>query len=206
MYIPRINRMDGETEIRAFVRENNFALLVSTVKRRLWGTHIPLLLEQDEDGTDWLVGHAAAANPFCRHLPEGEEVMCVFQGPHAYISSSWYDHENVPTWNYMAVHAYGVLERMSSAHVRAHLKQLVDHHEAPESDPVDIDAMDPTMIEREMKGVVGFRIRVTEWQGKAKLSQNRDDANYHRVTEHLDARADPLSHHVSSEMKKRRLT
>jgi transcriptional regulator len=204
MYIPRINRMDDEDEIRDFVRKNNFALLVSSTKQRLWGTHIPLLLEQDADGTDWLVGHAAAANPFCRHLPEGDEVMSVFHGPHAYISSSWYDHENVPTWNYMAVHAYGVLERMPVDQVRAHLKQLVDHHEAPEANPVDIDALNPAMIEREMKGVVGFRIRVTEWQGKAKLSQNRDDANYHRVTDHLDARPDPLSHQVAAEMKQRR--
>lgn len=204
MYVPRINRMSDDTEIRDFVRQNNFALLVSTTKQRLWGTHIPLLLELDSDGNDWLVGHAAAANPFCRHLPEGEEVLCIFQGPHAYISSSWYDHENVPTWNYMAVHAYGVLEQLPTAHVRAHLKHLVDHHEATEAHPIDIDAMDADMIEREMKGVVGFRIRVTEWHGKAKLSQNRDDANYHRVIEHLEQRSDMQSKSVSDEMKKRR--
>jgi transcriptional regulator len=104
----------------------------------------------------------------------------------------------------MAVHAYGILERMPTSQIRDHLKQLVDHHESSEAHPIDMDAMDPDMIEREMKGVVGFRIRVTEWHGKAKLSQNRDDANYHRVIEHLDARADPLSHQVSTEMKTRR--
>lgn len=204
MYTPRINRMDTSDEIHRFVQENSFGILMSITKGRLWGTHIPLLFEQDAAGQDWLVGHAAAANPFCRDLPEGDEILCIFNGPHAYISSSWYDHENVPTWNYMAVHAYGILERMDGGAVRAHLKQIVDHYEAHEAHPVDIDKMDPAMIEHEMKGVTGFRIRVTEWQGKAKMSQNRDDANYHRVIEHLDHRADAHSFEISSEMKKRR--
>ncbi len=204
MYTPRINRMETSDEIHRFVRENSFGILISLTKGRLWGTHIPLLFEQDEAGQDWLVGHAAAANPFSRDLPEGDEVLCIFNGPHAYISSSWYDHENVPTWNYLAVHAYGMLERMNGSDIRAHLKQIVDHYEAHEAHPIDIDKMDPEMIEREMKGVTAFRIRVTEWQGKAKLSQNRDDANYHRVIDHLDQRTDPQSNTISDEMRKRR--
>src|SRR6185436_9306981 len=109
MYIPRLNRLEDADEVWRFVDANSFALLVSQVEGRPYATHIPILAANRPNGEKYLHGHIARANPHWKHWREEEEVLAVFAGPHAYVSSSWYDHPNVPTWNYIAVHVYGRL-------------------------------------------------------------------------------------------------
>ena len=107
MYIPAIYKNENQEEIEQFIHENGFAILVNQTHDKPWATHIPLELDHDNDGNTILVGHISKENPQGESFKTNTDVLAIFTGPHAYISSSWYDHENVPTWNYTAVHVYG---------------------------------------------------------------------------------------------------
>jgi len=113
MYIPPYYENKDLSEIKKFLQENSFGILINVVDGKPWGTHIPMELETNAEGGDVLVGHIAKANPQWKHFDNNKEVLCIFNGPHAYVSSSWYKEEEVPTWNYIAVHVYGKLELLS---------------------------------------------------------------------------------------------
>lgn len=119
MHIPEINKKENIEEIKDFLHRNAFGILINQVNGRPWATHIPLELEVGADGNDILVGHIAKANPQWKGFTEDKEVLCIFNGPHAYISSSWYKEEEVPTWNYIAVHVYGELKILNEDEVMA---------------------------------------------------------------------------------------
>jgi transcriptional regulator len=104
MYVPKIYRNDDISEIIAFIRHNGFAQVVSTVNGKPFVTHLPVMYEVRND-EHYLHAHMARANPQWKEFTD--PLLIIFTGPHTYISSSWYDHVNVPTWNYIAVHAYG---------------------------------------------------------------------------------------------------
>jgi len=97
MYIPDDQKNENLYEIKSFLRENSFGILVSQLNGKPWATHIPLELEVDSDGNDVLTAHIAKANPQWKEFDQNEEVLCIFNGPHAYVSSSWYKEEEVPT-------------------------------------------------------------------------------------------------------------
>lgn len=201
MYIPELYKNENQAEIRQFIHENGFAVLVSQTAGKLWGTHIPLILETDGNGSLFLHGHVSKLNPQGMDIKEGEEVLAIFQGPHAYISSSWYDHENVPTWNYLAVHAYGKIRVLNYEETVHSLKKLVDRYEAGSENPVRVeDLSEKTM--REARGVTGFRIDITSIEAKKKLSQNRDAKNYQNIISELEKRGDSQSSAIAAEMKK----
>ncbi|NNE75665.1 MAG: FMN-binding negative transcriptional regulator, partial [Pricia sp.] len=130
MYIPPHYKMEELSEIKAFLQSNSFGILVSQLKGKPCATHIPIELEVDDKGKDILTAHMAKANPQWKGFGANEEVLCIFNGPHAYISSSWYKDEEVPTWNYIAVHVYGKLNILSEVAVMASLHRLVDKYEA----------------------------------------------------------------------------
>ena len=109
MYIPLQYQNKNLEEVKDFLKNNAFAILTSQVDNRPWATHLPLELETGPKGSDVLTGHMARRNPQWKHFKENEQVLAIFNGPHAYISSSWYHDEEVPTWNYVAVHVYGNL-------------------------------------------------------------------------------------------------
>ncbi|HET6256555.1 MAG TPA: FMN-binding negative transcriptional regulator [Puia sp.] len=213
MYIPRrYEEKDLET-IHAFIRENSFAILVSVMDGRPVGTHIPLLLERDEQGRDVLVGHISRGNvqkaSFVAAAGEGEggkengvKVLAIFPGPHAYVSPRWYTQINVPTWNYMAVHVYGTLTMMEGEELRAALSRLVDNYERHLAKPVDMEEIGEQRVTAEMRGIVGFRIVVDEIQAAYKLSQNRDERSYHEVIRQLGD-GDEAAKAVAAEMERR---
>jgi len=201
MYIPTIYKNENQTEIRNFIHENGFALLINQVNGKPWATHIPLLLETNSEEKELLVGHLALENPQAQSLQNNSEVLAVFNGPHAYISSSWYDHENVPTWNYIAVHVYGIIRLLNYNETIVSLKKLVDKYEAQSQNPIRIeDVSEKTM--RQARGIVAFEIAITSIQAAKKLSQNRDEKNYSTVISELEKRNDYQSVSVAAEMKK----
>jgi len=201
MYIPTIYKNENQTEIRNFIHENGFALLINQVNGKPWATHIPLLLETNSEEKELLVGHLALENPQAQSLQNNSEVLAVFNGPHAYISSSWYDHENVPTWNYIAVHVYGIIRLLNYNETIVSLKKLVDKYEAQSENPIRIeDVSEKTM--RQARGIVAFEIAITSRQAAKKLSQNRDEKNYSTVISELEKRNDYQSVSVAAEMKK----
>src|SRR5579863_8885676 len=172
MYIPRRYEEKDVEKVYAFIRENSFAILVTVLDGLPVATHIPLLLEKDEQGRDALVGHIARGNEQKGSFAAGAKVLAIFPGPHAYVSPRWYTQMNVPTWNYMAVHVYGTLTVIEGEELRAALSRLVDNYERHLPRPVDISEIGEKQVTAEMRGIVGFRIVVEEIQAAYKLSQN----------------------------------
>ena len=129
MYIPDLYKNEDQEAIRTFLKANAFGILINQTNGRLWATHIPLELEINKEGEDVLMGHISKENPQWTAFESNDEVLAVFTGPHSYISSSWYDHENVPTWNYMAVHVYGTIKIMEGEELLASLKELTNKYE-----------------------------------------------------------------------------
>lgn len=205
MYIPSHFKNENIDEVRAFLKSNSFGILISSVDNKPWGSHIPLELELDPDGKEVVYGHVSKANPQWQHFKNDIEVMMIFNGPHAYVSSSWYNHENVPTWNYIAVHVYGVLHVIQEEELLYSLHKLVEKYEAASENPVRMENFsEKTMLQ--VKGIIGFKIVVTDIQAAYKLSQNRDDEDYHNVVEKLSTSKDPDQNNLSEVMKGRRET
>jgi len=128
-------------------------------------------------------------------------VLAIFSGPHTYISSSWYDHENVPTWNYVAVHIYGTLRVISDEELRASLKQLVDKYEKDSEKPARMENLSDKYLKHELMGIVGFEIAITRMEATNKLSQNRDAVNHQAIIQQLEKRGDAASLEVAGLMK-----
>jgi transcriptional regulator len=206
MYIHPLNSWETETEVQEFIQKNAFATLYSQVDGKPWATHLPVFLEKKSNGKFILHGHLAKANPQWKQLAQAGEVLVVFQGPHAYISSSWYTHENVPTWNYLAVHVYGKVRLIEGEELMHHLKSLVDQYETGRPNRVQVETMTPTYLEGQIRALVGFEIEIKEIQASAKLSQNRDDENYERIVQRLEQSSLASDQEVAEEMRKRRHT
>lgn len=201
MYIPEYQRNNNISEVKAFIRQNSFGILVSQMAGKPWATHIPLELDSNAEGKDLLVGHIARANPQWKDFAQNEEVLCIFNGPHAYISSSWYQEEEVPTWNYVAVHVYGKIKILSEEEVMASLHRLVDTYEAGSTNPVSVKDMSIHTL-KQVRGVVGFQVEISDFQAKYKLSQNREH-DHPRIIEALEERQDGTSRAIAELMKKR---
>jgi transcriptional regulator len=138
-----------------------------------------------DDKKECFQAHIARANKQLENY-ENQEVLIVFQGPHAYVSSSWYDHPNVPTWNYVAVHVYGQLQIVKDkTDIKKALIDLVNHHEKQEDQPLDIDKIDD-IINKEMRGITFFEINSLRFEGVKKLSQNRHAQDYSNIISHLE--------------------
>ncbi|MDR7131381.1 transcriptional regulator [Algoriphagus sp. 4150] len=204
MYIHPLNRWKDDAELGAFIQKNAFATLVTQIDNRPWATHLPFVLDENKDGNTVLSGHIAKANPQWRNLSENMEVLVIFQGPHAYISSSWYNHENVPTWNYMAVHVYGKIRFIEGEELLDHLKKLVNSYEDGRPNRISVETMSENYVAKQLKALVGFEIVITEVHGSKKLSQNRDDVNHQNIVKNLQESNFHQDRELAEEMRKER--
>jgi transcriptional regulator len=198
MYTPKLFQITDPEAISKFIRENGFGILVSQGDGQLFATHIPLLLSND--GTK-LTGHVARGNRQWKTFEQAGEVLAIFSGPHAYISASWYDHENVSTWNYVAVHVYGTLRVQSNEELTASLKHLVDKYEKDSEKPVHVEDLSADYLKHALMGVVGFEIDIQKMEGSYKLSQNRDAVNHEVIVRELEKRGDAGSKEVAELMR-----
>ena len=202
MYIPELYRNENQEDIQNFIHENGFGILANQTDGKLWATHIPLLLEE-KNGKQILVGHVSRENPQAERFKTNDDALVIFSGAHTYIPSSWYDHENVPTWNYLAVHVYGKVKLHSLEESIEALKRLVNKYEAKSEKPLRIeDLSKKTMLQAH--GIVSFEIEITAVEAKKKLSQNRDDKNYQTIISKLENSNDNQAIAVAEEMKKNR--
>lgn len=201
MYIPGHFKQHNIEEVRSFLKKNSFGILISQVSGKPWATHIPLELEVNGEGKEVLVGHLSRGNRQWKEFEMNEEVLAIFNGPHTYISSSWYDHENVPTWNYIAVHVYGKIRTIEGEELLASLKRLVDKYEARSQYPITVERMSRKFLESELKGIVGFELIITDIQAAYKLSQNRDAKNKTQIISELENRGDTDSLEIAKRMK-----
>jgi len=171
MYSPPYNRLQDRAQLVAFMRQHNFPVLVTGSGGSLRASHLPALV-QEEGGELALDMHMARANEQWRHF-DGTEALVIFSGPHAYISPRWYEEtERVPTWNYAAVHAYGVpqlVEDRAAKHAsQRRLVAALDPQWLPQ-----FDALRGEYVERMLAAIVNFRIPVARLETRWKLSQNR---------------------------------
>jgi transcriptional regulator len=202
MYIPEAFRETRLDRLQSFMQQHSFGLVVSQQTGRLEASHLPLLLDADRGAFGTLIGHMARANPQWRGFRSADELLVIFSGPHAYISPSWYEARlSVPTWNYAAVHAYGVPHLVEEpAAVRRILEAMVQTHEAPLEVPWPMELPDD-FVERMMKAIVGFEITITRLEGKLKLSQNRFQADQLGAIAGLMRQGDPSSLAVARMMQ-----
>ena len=198
MYISKLYREEDRAKILEFLRNNEFATLVTYDGEKPTASH--LLMEVVEDDENFLVnGHMSRANPQWRTFEKNPEVLVIFQGPHTYISPSWYNHVNVPTWNYQAVHLYGSPRIVEGEEYYAMLSRLIQRHESRTT--YRMVSLPKDFVEKQMNGTVGFQVRVSRIDANYKLSQNRDDEDYHNIIERLNEREDEMSHAVAEAMK-----
>jgi transcriptional regulator len=174
--------------LHALIEAYGFALLVSNTSDGLFATHLPFMLERDRGAQGTLVAHLARANPHARTL-DGAEVLVVFQGPHGYISPSWYgQHPSVPTWNYAAVHAYGRARTIEDpARLDAMVRALVHQYEDGRDQPWSSESLPANYMTGMLRGIVGIEIEIARLEGKLKLSQNRNAADRRAVIAALNA-------------------
>lgn len=188
MYVPKPFAITQRDALDRVIRENPFGLLVGAVDGAPFATHLPFLLDGDR-----LLAHVARGIPHWRAIDGTTEMLAVFSGPHAYVSPRWYaGGPAVPTWNYVAVHVYGVPQLIRDrASVRALLDRLVAEYEAG---AWTLDAQDADFVDRMMRGIVAFELPITRIEGKFKLSQNRPAEDRRRVTTELAASGDDADH------------
>jgi transcriptional regulator len=207
MYIPKLFREDDLGTLHSLMREYSFATIITQHNGAPFASHLPFLLQADEGPYGTLVGHMAHANPQWQDFAAAQEALVIFQGPHAYISPSWYAvHPSVPTWNYAVVHAYGSPQVIdNSTALYEVLQALVQTYEAPSPRPWAFDVPE-AYLHNMLRGIVGFCMRITRLEGKYKLSQNRPAQDYPRIVEALQQRGDALSTDVAALMHQRGVT
>ena len=188
MYSPPYNQLEKRPELLEFMRAHNFVLLVTGTGATLHGSHLPALINE-RDGKMVLDMHMAKNNPQWKEFFD-EEVMVVFSGPHAYVSPLWYeDKERVPTWNYAAVHVYGIpklVEDRKAKHAsQRRLVAAMDPQWLPK-----FDALREEYVKNMLDGIVNFEIAVTRIETRWKLSQNRGRREQELIAAELDKSPD----------------
>ena len=205
MYRPAAFRQDDLTALHAQIDSTGLALLTSNGPAGLQATHLPLLLEPEEGEFGTLYGHFARANPHWQDLA-GQEALAVFAGPDAYVHPGWYpgkaEHgQVVPTWNYIAVHAWGQVETFDDPErLRELLSRLTARHEAGRPRPWSLDDAPAEYLERMLRAIVGFALPIRRLEGQWKLSQNRQPADHAGVRQGLAASANPRDRELAARM------
>jgi transcriptional regulator len=172
MYIPAPNRISDPARINEFIHAYGFATLVTNGKDGPWASHLPFVLDEAEGGGR-LRCHMARANEQWHHFDSHPEVLCIFLGPHAYVSPSWYSAKiAVPTWNYAAVHVYGRARVEDDAFLRKTVVDTTAKYESAMPTPWKMPIPEEYIVSM-MKAIVGFSIQITKVEAKFKLSQNR---------------------------------
>ncbi len=179
MYVPGPFALHDQAAIAETLRRYGFALLVTAAEGAAQASHLPFLYDPGRGPRGTLTAHLARANPQAAELErlaaEGGEALVVFRGPHAYVSPNWYGTSPaVPTWNYVAVHAYGTPEIIPEPpRVRAVLERLLEAQESGLPEPWSLDSQTDTFVSAMMRAIVAFEIPVARLDAKAKLNQNK---------------------------------
>jgi len=206
MYLPAAFHDQDVQRLQQQMEDSRLAIVVTHGENGLLASHVPLLLDRSAGEFGALRGHLARANPQWRDLENGSEAMVIFSGADAYVSPNFYpskaEHgKAVPTWNFLAVHAYGTAEVFSDAErLRALVSRLTDRHEASQQKPWAVDDAPADYLQSMLKAIVGFELPIARLEGKRKLSQNRSPADIAGVQQGLATSSDPLDNAVAQLM------
>ena len=199
MYIPSYYKQENKDTLIKYMREFPFGILVTSEENKPWATHIPFVIEEENDSIV-LYSHISAMNPQNKQLLNSK-VLCIFREPHAYISPSLYNHsKNVPTWNYVAVHAYGKVELIKGNEELMKLQEKMIYMLEP-TYMEQFKNLDEKYLDGLLQGITGFKIVIDELYGKEKLSQNKTDEEIERIGKKLSE----SDHSNESEIGKRML-
>ena len=210
MYVPPSNAEHRPEVMLDYMEAHPLAALVTGSGEGLIATHLPLLVDRTRGALGTLAGHLARANRQQRQAREGDEVLVIFSGHDAYITPAYYpskarEGKVVPTWNYVAVHAYGTLRFVTDpVALRAHLELLTSRHEASRAQPWSVSDAPADYIARQMGAIVGVEIEITRLEGKWKMSQNRSAEDIDGVIAGLEASGDASAREVAGIVRTRR--
>ena len=209
MYVPAEFNEDRIEILHQAMRDIAFGTLVTLGADGLIASHIPLLLEDGPAPFGTITGHLARGNPQTRPPAPESETLAIFLGPHAYVTPSWYPSREatgrvVPTWNYVAIHAYGRLRFIDDPDwKRAHVTRLTRSHEGKRAAPWAVDDAPEDYLQGMLKGIIGFELPIERLQGKWKMSQNRRAEDRQGVIAGLEEQANPQSAAVAAIMTAR---
>ncbi len=200
MYVPAHFKIDDWPEIVRFIHENPLATLVSRGEQFPVATHLPLELETNSEGRTILSGHVAKGNSHWKLFEGQPRALAIFLSPiQHYISSSWYNHPNVPTWNYMSVHVYGRLRIAEGEALRRSLESMTHFHEQISSHPLTHEVLH-SEIEKQIGGIVGFEMEIERVEAAYKMSQNRNNEDYANIIRELKSLEDHNARMVAEKM------
>jgi transcriptional regulator len=200
MYIPKHYKETDMEKIKEFIQQNSFGTIVTTEEGKPIATHTPLMLRKIDDNY-YITGHIAKANPQWKTFENrNNEVLVMFQGPHSYVSSSWYKEEDVPTWNYQSIHVYGTAEIISEEDLKEDLILLLEKYESHRKHATLWENLSPETL-KQIRGIVGFKIKIDEVQAAYKLSQNRNEEDYKNIIDKLFEENDLNAQQVADAMK-----
>ena len=190
MYTPPPNRVEDREVINAFIQAHSFATVISNSGGKTIASHLPVLFDEQ---SNILRSHMARANGQWKQFADGGEVLCIFHGPHAYISPSWYEQQHtVPTWNYAVVHVYGKPSLVNEAELKQIVLDTTAKFESTRQTPWKI-SLSEQEIASMLKAIVGFRIEVVRVEAKFKLGQNRSREDQEKMLRNLQAAPDDES-------------
>jgi transcriptional regulator len=187
-------------EVKRLIRENPWATIVSTTVNGIVASHYPVLLEEDAQGIS-IVSHVGRPDERLHEVGQ-HEILVIIQGPHGYISPGWYETEDfVPTWNHVTAHLYGTPELLCEEENFAVLGHLVDHFEQRMPQPKSLQ-IDESAARYIATGTVGLRLRVTRFDARRTLSQNKEPAVIERIARHLEGDGTYSSAPLAAEMRR----
>jgi transcriptional regulator len=207
MYVPPHFVEDDKAALHRAIRETRLATLVTLGSEGLEASHVPILLDEGEGPFGVIRGHLARANPQWRRASAETPGLAMFLGPDAYVSPNWYATKRetgkvVPTWNYLAIHAYGRVEFFEDAErLRAIVTSLTQRHEGRRERPWAVTDAPEDYIQAQFRGIIGFRLPIDRLEGKWKLSQNRPEVDRRGVIEGLEGEGGALESAIAQRMK-----
>jgi transcriptional regulator len=208
LYNPRWFKEDRLEVLQSEIERLSFGTLITVGKSGLFASHVPMLIDRASGERGTLFGHIARGNSQWRDTTPEQEALAVFLGPDTYITPGWYQTkkdtgEVVPTWNYIAVHVRGPVSFFDDPpRLLEIVTKLTKHHEQLSARPWEVTDAPPEYVEKELKSIVGFEVRVTGIEGKWKLSQNRPEADRRGVMKGLSERALPKDTMVLEEVER----
>ncbi|TXK73778.1 FMN-binding negative transcriptional regulator [Mesonia sp. HuA40] len=183
MYYPKAYQKKDKSYIFDFIKAYPFCSMVIQGEELL-ATHIPIMLDGNADAFK-LIGHIAKSNPQFEYLKSGTEALFIFQGPQAYVSSSWYPHKDISTWDYSAVHVNAKLFPRSQRQLEKDLKILVNHFESRQENPLYYEDLPRNLIEKHLPLILGFQAIPYKIQAIAKYHQKQSQETQIEVCKHL---------------------
>lgn len=200
MYIPKYYKENDIQEIKSFMLEHQFVTIITNDGVKPIATHVPINIHE-KNGALYITGHCAKNNDQWRLLKQASNVLIIFQGPHAYISSTWYEKEDVPTWNYQSVHVYGDSRLLSESELIEDLTHLLNKYEGHRDNGATWDNMSEN-TRKQINGIIGFEIEIKEIQAAYKLSQTRNDKEKNNIISKLKESGDHLDVAIANIMNR----